>query len=54
MCGTAETTKLVSSDRPHNSSQDVVQCTVNSLRRYDRQSNECQTQTDDEPEQGGF
>jgi hypothetical protein len=52
--GTTEATKLVSSDRPHNSSQDVDQCPVNSLRPYDRQSNERHTQTGDEPEQSGF
>jgi hypothetical protein len=49
-----EATKLVSSDRRHNSSQDVHHRPVNSLRRSDRQSNERRSHTSAEPIQNGF
>jgi hypothetical protein len=49
-----DATKLVSRDRRHHSSQDVHHRAVNSLGRYDRQSNEHHSYTGAEPIQNGL
>jgi hypothetical protein len=49
-----DATKLDSRDGRHNSSQDVHHRPVNSLGRYDRQTDERRNHTGDEPIQNDF